>query len=112
MGEYKMKKTKKQNVRSRRRVALQHRLSIVLISCVIVVLAITLSVASISLHTKNENYKVQQAELEEQLAEQKERAEEIDELEEYVGTDEYVEDVAKDKLGLVYPNEILFEAEP
>ena len=35
----------------------------------------------------------------------------IDELEEYVGTDEYIEDIAKEKLGLVYPNEILFEAE-
>ena len=31
--------------------------------------------------------------------------------EKYVGTDEYVEDVAKEKLGLVYPNEIIFEAE-
>ena len=43
---------------------------------------------------------------------ERQRAEEIDDLEDYVGTDEYVEDVAKDKLGLVYPNEILFEAEP
>lgn len=111
MGEYKMGKTKKRNVRMHRRV-LQHRLSVVLISCVIVVLAVTLSVASISLHTKNQNYKAQQAELEKQLDEEKARSEEIDELEGYVGTDEYVEDVAKDKLGLVYPNEILFEAEP
>ena len=46
-----------------------------------------------------------------QLEQEELRAEEIDELEEYVGTDEYVEDVAKEKLGLVYPNEILFEAE-
>lgn len=94
-----------------RRRALQHRLSILLISCVIVVLGITLSVASISLHKKNQNYKIQEAELMKQLEEEELRAEEIDELEEYVGTDEYIEDVAKEKLGLVYPNEILFEAE-
>ena len=50
--------------------------------------------------------------MEKQLEAQEERADEIDELEEYVGTDKYVEDVAKDKLGLAYPNEILFEAEP
>lgn len=105
-----MKKAKKRNTRMRRR-ALEHRLSILLISCVIVVLGITLSVASISLHKKNQNYKVQEAELEKQLEEEELRAEEIDELEEYVGTDEYIEDVAKEKLGLVYPNEILFEAE-
>lgn len=104
-----MKKTKKQKARVRR--MLQHRLSVLLVSCVIVVLAITLSVASISLHAKNQDYKAQEIELEKQLEAENARAEEIDELEEYVGTDEYVEDVAKDKLGLVYPNEILFEAE-
>ena len=106
----KMKKTKKRSARVRRRV-LEHRLSILLIICVIVVLGVTLSVASISLHKKNQEYKVQEAELEKQLEEEALRAEEIDELEEYAGTDEYIEDVAKEKLGLVYPNEILFEAE-
>ena len=105
-----MKKAKKRNTRVRRRM-LEHRLSILLIICVIVVLGVTLSVASISLHKKNQGYKAQEIELEKQLEEEKSRAEEIDELEEYVGTDEYIEDVAKDKLGLVYPNEILFEAE-
>lgn len=105
-----MKKTRKRNIRARRRV-LEHRLSILLIVCVIVVLGLTLSVASISLHKKNKAYKAQEAELERQLEEERLRAEEIEELEEYVGSDEYIEDVAKDKLGLVHPNEILFEAE-
>ena len=97
-------------MRARRRM-LEHRLSILVISSVIVILGVTLSVASISLHKKNQEYKVQEEELEKQLEEENLRAEEIDELEEYVGTDEYIEDVAKEKLGLVYPNEILFEAE-
>ena len=105
-----MKKTKKRNTRARRRM-LEHRLSVLLIICVIVVLGVTLSVGSISLHKKNKAYKAQEEELQKQLEEEELRAEEIDELEEYVGTDEYIEDVAKDKLGLVYPNEILFEAE-
>ena len=61
---------------------------------------------------KNKEYMAQEAELEAQIEAEANRAEEIDELEKYVGTDEYVEDVAKEKLGLVYPNEILFEAEP
>ena len=78
----------------------------------IVILAVVLSFASASLQRKNRAYKVQQAELEKQIQEEEVRSEEIDELEEYVGTDKYIEDVAKDKLGLVYPNEILFEAEP
>lgn len=106
-----MKKEKKRNARTRRRV-LEHKLSILLISGVVLILGVMLSVASISSRAKNQDLKAQEAELEEQLKAEKARSEEIDELEEYVGTDEYVEDVAKDKLGLVYPNEILFEAEP
>ena len=39
-----------------------------------------------------------------------EEREEIDKLKEYVGTDEYIEDVAKEKLGLIKQNEILFKA--
>ena len=106
-----MNKRRKRSARAKTRI-LENKLSVLSICCVIVVLAVTLSVASISLHAKNQNYKTQEAELEKQLHAEEERADEIDELEEYVGTDEYVEDVAKDKLGLVYPNEILFEAEP
>jgi cell division protein DivIC len=105
-----MKKRKKRTTRTRR--VLQHKLSILLISSVVLILGATLSVASISSRAKNQNLKSQETELEEQLEAERKRAEEIDELEDYVGTDGYVEDVAKDKLGLVYPNEILFEAEP
>ena len=103
----KMKKTKKRNIRARRRI-LEHRLSILLIVCVIVVLGLTLSVASISLHKKNKAYKAQEVELERQLEEERLRAEEIEELEEHVGSDEYIEEVARDKCGLVYPNEKVF----
>ena len=104
-----MKKVRKG--RAKRQV-LQHRVSMIMIITVIVVLGVTLSIGSISLHKKNNEYKAREAELESQLDQEATRAEEIEELEEYVGTDEYVEDVAKEKLGLVYPNEILFEAEP
>ena len=49
--------------------------------------------------------------MEEQLEAEKQREEELDELEEYVGTDEYVEDVARDKMGMIKENEIIFEPE-
>ncbi len=101
-----------QGKRARVKRQLQHKLSMIAIAAVIFVLGATLSVASISLHAKNKDYMAQEAELEAQIQDERDRAEEINELEEYVGTDEYVEDVAKEKLGLVYPNEILFEAEP
>ena len=101
-----MKKVQGKRARAKRQ--LQHKLSMYAIAAVIIVLIATLSVASSSLLAKNKEYIAQEA----QIQAEENRAEEIDELEEYVGTEEYVEDVAKEKLGLVYPNEILFEAEP
>lgn len=102
---------KKRKARMKSRV-IQHRISVLSISCVILLLGVILSVGSISLHEKNKNYKAQEDVLEAQLKEEAARADEIEALEEYVGTDEYVEDVAKEKLGLVNPNEILFKASP
>ena len=106
-----MNKKKKRNIRIKRRI-LHHRLSILSICGVIAVLAIVLSVGSITKYKKNNVLKAQEMELTKQNEKEKEREEEIDELEKYVGTDQYIEDVAKDKLGLVHENEILFEAEP
>ena len=42
---------------------------------------------------------------------QQERTQEIDEQKEYMQTDEYIAEVARDKLGLVKGNEIVFEEE-
>ena len=105
------RRKRKHSAQGKKRI-LQHKISVLGISSVIVMLAVVLAVGSMSLREKNERYKAQQAELETQLEEQKARGEEIEALEEYVGSDEYVEDVAKEKLGLVNPNEILFQAEP
>ena len=52
----------------------------------------------------------QEEELIAQIEEEKARTEEIEELEAYVGTEEYVEQIAKDKLGLVYEDEIIFKS--
>lgn len=99
-------------MKTKKRRRLQHRISVISISCVVLLLAVVLGVASISLQEKNRNYKAQEAELQEQINAEIAREEEIAELEAYVGSDEYVEDVAKEKLGLINPNEILFKAEP
>lgn len=105
-------KRKRGRTRQAKKYLQQHKTSVIGISAVIVMLAVILSFSSISLRNKIEERKAQKAEIEAQLQEEAVRKEELDELESYYGTDEYVEDVAKDKLGLINPNEILFEAEP
>lgn len=103
---------KQQNRDKRQRRRIQHHKKSVLSICgVLVLLVVVLSIGSVSLQAKNKRYKAQENELEEQLEEEKVRTEDIEDLEKYVGTDEYIKDVAKEKLRLIDPNEILFQAE-
>jgi cell division protein DivIC len=49
--------------------------------------------------------------LQEQLDEQDERALDLDNLKAYVQTKQYIEDIAREKLGLVYKDEIIIKKE-
>jgi|GEM_PF-619847 cell division protein DivIC len=56
-------------------------------------------------------YEEQDMALDEQIAQQLERAEELNELEKYVQTKAYAEEQAHEKLGLVNEGEIIFRLE-
>ena len=68
-----------------------------------------LTVNAVKLQAKNQDYKQQEAELKAQISEQKERSKEVKEFKKYVKTDEYIKEVAEEKLGLVDPDEIIFK---
>ena len=89
----------------------RHKRSVLAVSAVVFLLFVVVSAKSLSLREKEAQYKAQEMELEAQIREEKARAAKIEELGEYVGTDEYVEDTAREKLGLVHENEIVFQAE-
>jgi cell division protein DivIC len=97
------KREKKQEPLFRR-----HGASVKIICAVLVTLALALGVKSVSLYEKREAYREQEAELEAQIEEEKERSKEIEEYTQYVQSDEYIKDVAEEKLGLVDPNEVIF----
>ena len=88
-----------------------NRSAILCITMVVVLLLVDLAVQSHALREKNAAYAEQEARLEKQLAAEQKRTEEINGLEEYMKTDEYIEKVARDKLGLIYPDEILIKPE-
>ena len=46
-----------------------------------------------------------------QIQDEKVRAGEIKDLQKYIDSDEYIEKIARDKLGLVYKDEIIFRVE-
>ena len=54
-------------------------------------------------------YAAQEKELQQQYEEAQARAEKLDETAAYMKSNEYIEDVAKSKLGLAYENEIIFK---
>ena len=97
-----MRKARKRKIR-------QNRAGKICVSCIVIVLALILSVQIVRLYEKNEQYKVQQKQLEAQLEEENARAEDLKEQEEYVGSDEYVEDTARGKLGMAHKDEIVFK---
>lgn len=101
----------KSRARKQRKRILYHKQSILMISGVMLFLVVVITVGGMSLKAKNAAYQEQQEELQSQIDEAKERADEIDDLEEYVGSDSYTEEVAREKLGLVYPDEIILEPE-
>ena len=81
------------------------------ITGIVVVLIVIMSVQIVHLNAKNAAYKEQQAQLEAQLEEEKQRTTDLENEQEYVNSDEYVEDTAKSKLGMAYDNEIIFKEE-
>lgn len=89
----------------------QNRFSMFLVTIVVVMIMVVVSVKSIGLKEKIAAYEAKEAKLQEQINEEKNRAEEIEEYRKYTETKGYVEEVAKDKLGLVYENEIIFKEE-
>lgn len=89
----------------------QNRFSVVMITIVLLIIVIVVSVGRYNIKKKQLEYDKRQALLEEQIEEQIERATEIEEYEKYTKTKKYAEDVAKEKLGLVNDDEIIFKTE-
>jgi cell division protein DivIC len=75
----------------------------------IMTLVVVVGINSISLKQKNATYAAREQELLAQIADEDARTLELEELATYTKTKKYAEEVAKDKLGLVYENEIIFQ---
>lgn len=94
----------------RRKRIRKHRGSLA-ISGVVLMMLVFVFFASLGLRIQNAEKQEQIAELEQQIAEAEKEAQEIEEYGKYVQTKKYAEEVAKEKLGLVYEDEIIFKAE-
>ena len=107
MPQTKVKAKKSKPVFRRRRN--ENRLGMTMAIGAILMIVAVVGINSLSLRQKQEKYATREQELLMQIAEEEARTEELKELETYTKTKKYAEEVAKDKLGLVYENEIIFQ---
>ncbi|NCC43748.1 MAG: cell division protein FtsH [Clostridia bacterium] len=79
------------------------------ISGVVCMLLVILLLEGRSLQDRIQVNEDKKAQLEDQLASEEARTGEIEEQQEYMQSDEYIEKIAKEKIGLVKDNEIIFK---
>lgn len=85
------------------------RLVLIGITMVVLSLAVVTNIGASSLREKDLEYQAKERNLEQTLAREEARAAQLDEYRIYVQTKQYVEKVAKEKLGLVNKDEILLK---
>ena len=96
--------------KTRRALRRSKRFGVHVIAFAIFCLLIVASFGRLRLRQKNMAYQQREEELMALIEQEEEREKEIEELRKYVQTKKYAEEVAKERLGLVYEDEILFKA--
>lgn len=100
MAKYGRQKKKKQN-----------RLAMFAITLVVAALLAVLGLQTMRLEQRRDEYNTRRAAVEKQLDEQKARAEDLEAERLYVQTTDYIEKMARERLGLVNPDEIILKPE-
>lgn len=90
---------------------LQNRLSMFLAGLVVVILLIAVAVNAVSLNRKLHENKERAQVLQQEIRAEEQRAADIEEYRRYTETDAYIEEIAREKLGLIYEGETVFKEE-
>ena len=90
---------------------LQNRFSMFLVAMIVLVLVVVVGIGSYGLVQERNALLEQVAENEAAIQKKEQRAEELEEYEKYTHTRQYYEEVAKERLGLVNADEIIFVQE-
>lgn len=97
---------------ARLRVKMQkNRTGIGIIAFVILMLLAAISYKMIELRDQHDDKALKIERLQAKIDEQEERAIDINNLRAYVQTKRYIEEIAREKLGLVYEDDYIFQAE-
>lgn len=99
----------KKDIKKKKRKISYSQLGMLAIAAIVLLLLAGLMLESGKLKSRLAVYDTKAATLQEELEEEQGRTEEIENLKKYMQTDEYAEEVARNKLGLVKDNEIVFQ---
>ena len=94
----------------RKRASTSNRIGMVVIAMVVMILIAVMLSQSAQMKKKISSYQASNQALEEQIRVEQDRAEDLKSLPEYIASDEYVEKTAREKFGLVYEDEVIYQA--
>ena len=106
-----LRRIRQEKMKRKKREKLRRKLTFIFIGAVTALLACAVAVGGYRLKQRNEVYEIRIAELEKEIAAEEQRALDLQEYSKYVQTSRYVEEVARDKLGMVMPGEVVFKPE-
>ncbi len=84
-------------------------ISMIICGLIVAVVLVFFVVGRQNLQAKNKEQLDKMAQLQQQIDDQLDRQKQLEEYAKYVQTKKYIEDIAKSKLGLIYPNEFIFK---
>lgn len=103
---YESRREKEQRLKRQKQSAM---IAMIVTFGVVALIAVSLWNGKRSLENKKAEYEAQKESLMQQIAQEEQRRDELEEYKKYVQTKKFVEEVAKDKFGLLYPEEIVFK---
>ena len=104
-----MGKKRRRNAKRKVRYSLDNGMTLLGVGMIVISLAVVINIGTSSLEKKDLEYQQRVEKLEQVLAEEEERAAQLEEYRVHVQTKQYVEQIAKERLGLVNRDEILLK---
>ena len=101
------------SLQSRRMRKLQNsnRAGLLVVCLIVIVLGAAMAVGSASLRQKSSEYEQQKEALAAKIAGEQQRSLDLEDYQNYTKSKKFIEEMAKEKQGLVNPDEIIFKAQ-
>ncbi|WP_027430954.1 FtsB family cell division protein [Lachnospira multipara] len=106
-----VRESRREKERRRKRQRWSTKLALGAAVAVLVMFALLLINNQMNLNAKNRELESQINEVQSQVDEETQRASDLEDYQEYIQSKKFVEEIAKNKFGLICPDEIIFKAD-